>query len=89
MIILTIIRTVMIYNENNGQNKGGYYVNNEIDFYTNWLVIIFYSHSVNPPNTNWLTGGLEDFTFGFIRRGGAGWSISKITGGTLSWGDEK
>ena len=39
----------MIYNENNGQNKGGYYVNNEIDFYTNCLVIIFYSHSVNPP----------------------------------------
>ena len=49
MIILTIIRTVMIYNESNGQNKGGYYVNNEIDFYANWLVIIFYSHSVNPP----------------------------------------
>ena len=48
MILLTIIRTVMIYNKNNGQNKGGYYVNNETDFYTNWLVIIFYSHSVNP-----------------------------------------
>ena len=79
----------MIYNENNGQNKGGYYVNNEIDFYTNWLVIIFYSHSVNPPNSNWLTGGWKISHLALLGEGGAGWSISKITGGTLSWGDEK
>ena len=70
MIILTIIRTVMIYNESNGQNKGGYYVNNEIDFYANWLVIIFYSHSVNPPNSNWLTGGWKISHLALLGEGG-------------------